>query len=161
MGGAKEKHMNKQFHLTKNGVDELKSELEKLVGLRSVIAERIKTAREFGDLSENMEYSAARQDQERNENRISEIEHILLNVSIISKPKSDSEVELGNTVKLKSDSGKTKEFQVVGTVEADPLEGKISDESPLGQAVLGKKKGEKVEIKTPSETATYKIVDIS
>lgn len=153
--------MNKQFHLTKNGVDELKSELEKLVGLRSVIAERIKTAREFGDLSENMEYSAARQDQERNENRISEIEHILLNVSIISKPKSDSEVELGNTVKLKSDSGKTKEFQVVGTVEADPLEGKISDESPLGQAVLGKKKGEKVEIKTPSETATYKIVDIS
>jgi transcription elongation factor GreA len=161
MGGAKEKHMNKQFHLTKNGVDELKSELEKLIALRSVIAERIKTAREFGDLSENMEYSAARQDQERNENRVAEIEHILQNVSIIAKPKNDSEVELGNTVKLKSDSGKTKEFQVVGTVEADPLEGKISDESPLGQAVLGKKKGEKVEIKTPSETATYKIVDIS
>lgn len=153
--------MNKQFHLTKNGVDELKAELEKLTSLRSVIADRIKTAREFGDLSENMEYSAARQDQERNENRIAEIEHILQNVSIISKPKNDTEVELGNVVKLKSDSGKTKEFQVVGTVEADPLEGKISDESPLGQAVLGKKKGEKVEIKTPSETATYKIVDIS
>lgn len=153
--------MNKQFHLTQDGVNELKGELERLIGLRSVIAERIKTAREFGDLSENMEYSAARQDQERNENRIAELEHILQNVSIISKPKNDSEVELGNTVKLKSDNGKTKEFQVVGTVEADPLEGKISDESPLGQAVLGKKKGEKVEIKTPSETAIYKIVDIS
>lgn len=153
--------MNKQFHLTQDGVNELKGELERLTGLRSVIAERIKTAREFGDLSENMEYSAARQDQERNESRIAELEHILQNVSIISKPKNDSEVELGNTVKLKSDTGKTKEFQVVGTVEADPLEGKISDESPLGQAVLGKKKGEKVEIKTPSETAIYKIVDIS
>lgn len=153
--------MNKQFHLTKQGVEELEAELHKLTEMRSVIADRIKTAREFGDLSENMEYSAARQDQERNESRIAEIEHILQNVSIINKPKSDDLVELGNTVKLKSDSGKTKEFQVVGTVEADPLEGKISDESPLGQAVLGKKKGDKVEIKTPSETATYKIVDIS
>lgn len=153
--------MNKQFHLTAQGVNELKAELEELIKRRGVIAERIKTAREFGDLSENMEYSSARQEQDRNESRIAEIEHILQNVQVISKPKKDNEVELGNTVKLKSNSGKTKEFQVVGTVEADPLEGKISDESPLGQAVLGKKKGDDVEIKTPSETATYKIVDIT
>lgn len=152
---------NKQFHLTKQGVAELKAELEDLLAQRGAIAERIKTAREFGDLGENMEYTAARQDQERNENRVAEIEHILQNAHLIDKPKNDDEVELGNKVKLKNDSGKTKEFQVVGTVEADPLEGKISDESPLGKAVLGKKRGEEVEIKTPSETAVYKIVDIS
>jgi len=153
--------MKKQFHLTQAGVNELKAELDELVGLRAQIADRIKTAREFGDLSENMEYSAARQDQERNEARISEIEHILANVQVITAPKSDSKVVLGSTVKLKSSDGKTKEFQVVGTVEADPLNGKISDESPIGQALLGKKEGEEVEIKTPADTTTYTIDDIS
>jgi transcription elongation factor GreA len=153
--------MNKQFHLTKQGVAELKAELEELIAQRTAIAERIKTAREFGDLGENMEYTAARQEQERNESRVAEIEHILQNVQVITEPNNNGKVMLGSTVKLKSDGGKTKEFQVVGTVEADPLEGKISDESPLGKAVLGKKKGEEVEIKTPSETATYKVVEIS
>lgn len=152
--------MNKQFHLTQQGVDELSQELRDLIGLRSEIANRIKTAREFGDLTENMEYSAARQDQERNEARISEIEHILSNVQIITAPKSDGKVMLGSVVKLKSDSGKTKEFRLVGTVEADPLNGKISDESPIGIALMGKKEGEKIEIKTPAETVAYKIVDI-
>ena len=152
--------MKKQFHLTQQGVDELKKELTELVALRSEIANRIKTAREFGDLSENMEYSAARQDQERNEARISEIEHILSNVQVITAPKNDSKVVLGSTVEMKSDAGKTKEFQVVGTVEADPLNGKISDESPIGQALMGKKEGEKIEIKTPAETTSYTIVDI-
>ena len=153
--------MNKQFHLTKQGVEELKAELQELIGQRGVIAERIKTAREFGDLGENMEYTAARQDQERNESRIAEVEYILQNVKVIVAPKSDSKVVLGSKVQLKSEDGKTKEFQVVGTVEADPLNGKISDESPIGKALLGKKEGEEVEIKTPAETATYKIVDIS
>jgi transcription elongation factor GreA len=153
--------MKKQFHLTQAGVDELRAELTELIGLRSEIADRIKTAREFGDLSENMEYSAARQDQERNEARISEIEHILANVQVITAPKSDGKVVLGSTVTLKSTtSGKTKEFQVVGTVEADPLNGKISDESPIGQALMGKKEGQDVEIKTPAETTTYTITDI-
>lgn len=153
--------MKKQFHLTQQGVDELKKELAELIALRSDIAGRIKTAREFGDLSENMEYSAARQEQERNESRISEIEHILSNVQIITAPKSDGKVVLGSTVKLKSESGKTKEFQVVGTVEADPLNGKISDESPIGQALMNKKEGETIEIKTPAETTCYTIVDIA
>lgn len=153
--------MKKQFHLTQQGVDELKKELAELTGLRSEIANRIKTAREFGDLSENMEYSAARQDQERNEARISEIEHILANVQVITAPKSDSKVVLGSTVSLKSDNGKEKQFQVVGTVEADPLNGKISDESPIGKALMGKKEGDQVEIKLPSETICYNIVDIS
>jgi transcription elongation factor GreA len=153
--------MKKQFHLTQQGVDELKKELAELIALRSEIAGRIKTAREFGDLSENMEYSAARQDQERNEARISEIEHILANVQVITAPKNDGKVVLGSTVKLKSDAGKTKEFQVVGTVEADPLSGKISDESPIGVALMGKKNGEKIEIKLPAETISYTIVEIS
>jgi len=153
--------MKKQFHLTQQGVDELRKELTELVALRSEIANRIKTAREFGDLSENMEYSAARQDQERNEARITEIDHILANVQVITTPNNDSKVVLGSTVKLKSDSGKVKQFQVVGTVEADPLNGKISDESPIGQALMGKKEGEKIEIKTPTETTSYTIDDIS
>lgn len=153
--------MNKLFHLTKQGVDELQAELEDLITQRSAIADRIKTAREFGDLSENMEYTAARQDQERNENRIAEIDHILKNVQVITAPKSDGKVVLGSSVKLKTEDGKTKEFRVVGTVEADPLNGKISDESPIGKALMGKKRGDEVEIKTPVETAVYKIADIS
>jgi transcription elongation factor GreA len=153
--------MNKLFHLTKQGVEELKAELAELLAQRTVIADRIKTAREFGDLGENMEYTAARQDQERNDSRIAEIEHILKNVQIITTPKSDSKVVLGSKVSLKTEAGKTKEFQVVGTVEADPLNGKISDESPIGKALMGKKEGDEVEIKTPVETAVYKIVDIS
>lgn len=151
--------MNKKFNLTQTGIDELQKELDELVSQRSVIAEKIKTAREFGDLSENAEYQTARLEQERLEARISEVEHILQNVEVIKKPKGDSKVQLGSTVTLKN--GSTKTFQVVGTVEADPLNGKISDESPIGQALLGKKLGDEVEIKTPAETTTYKITDIS
>lgn len=151
--------MKKQFHLTQDGVKELEVELKELVEQRPAIAERIKTAREFGDLSENAEYSAARQEQERVESRIAEIENILQNVEVIKKPKGDNKVQLGSKVTLKN--GKTKEFQVVGTVEADPLNGKISDESPIGKALLGKKLGEEVEIVTPAETATYKITEIA
>jgi transcription elongation factor GreA len=153
--------MKKQFYLTREGITELQTELDELVAQRGPIAERIKTAREFGDLSENAEYSSARQEQERVESRIAEIENILQNVEIIKKPKGDSKVQLGSSVKLKSQAGKTKEFQVVGTVEADPLNGKISDESPIGMALLGKKEGEEVEITTPVDTTKYKIIDIA
>lgn len=152
--------MKKLFRLTQSGVDELKDELESLVAKRASLADAIKTARELGDLAENAEYQSARADQERSEGRIAEIENILQNVSIIKKPSGDSKVQLGSTVKLKND-GKMKQFQVVGTVEADPSNGKISDESPIGKALLGKKIGELVEIHTPADMTTYKIVDIS
>ncbi|MCA9324859.1 transcription elongation factor GreA [Candidatus Saccharibacteria bacterium] len=152
--------MNKQYRLTKDGVAELEAELQALTAERGAIADRIKTAREFGDLAENAEYQSARQEQEKNDNRIAEIQHILQNTELIKAPRGDSKVQLGSKVVLKSSDGKKKEFRVVGTVEADPLEGKISDESPLGQAVLGKKEGEEVEIVTPNETSKYKIVDI-
>lgn len=152
--------MKKQFRLTQDGVNERKAELESLIAKRPDLAEAIRSARELGDLTENAEYQSARAEQERHEARISELENILQSVEIIKKPKGDSKVQLGSTVKLKGDS-KTKEFQVVGTVEADPLSGKISDESPIGQALIGKKVGESVEITTPADTTTYKIAQIS
>ena len=154
--------MNKSFLLTKDGITELENELAELIAQRVTVAESIKTAREFGDLAENAEYQSARQEQERLESRIAEIEHILQNVDVIKKPKVDNKVQIGSKVDLKSEmSGKTKQFQVVGTVEADPLNGKISDESPIGRALLGKALGDIVEIVIPTETATYKVVAIS
>lgn len=153
--------MKKQYHLTPDGVAEIKTELDELIAQRGPLAEKIKSAREFGDLSENAEYATAKQEQERVENRISELENIIQNVVLIKAPRSDSVVQLGNTVKLKSSDGKAKTFKVVGTVEADPSEGKISNESPIGIALLNQKVGDSVEITTPAETVTYKIVDIS
>lgn len=151
--------MKKLFHLTKEKVAELEKELATLIAQRSEVAERIKTAREFGDLAENAEYQSARQDQDKLENRVAEVEHILQNVEIIEKPKNGGVVGLGSTVTL--ENGTKRKFQVVGTVEADPLEGKISDESPLGQVLLGKKVGDKVEIKTPADTTVYTITEIA
>ncbi|HEY1645153.1 MAG TPA: transcription elongation factor GreA [Candidatus Saccharimonadales bacterium] len=151
--------MKKLYRLTKEGVEELGIELDSLIAKRSNIAESIKTARELGDLAENAEYQAARVEQDRNETRISEIEGILQNAEIIKKPRGGNKVQLGSKVKLKN--GTTKEFQVVGTVEADPLSGKISDESPIGAALLGKEVGDKVEIQMPNDVVSYQIVDIS
>ena len=151
--------MQKQFKLTSEGIADLGAELKALIASRGDLAERIKVAREFGDLSENAEYSSARQDQERAESRISEIEHILKNAEQIAQPKKKDVVSLGNTVVLKNSKGE-KTFTIVGSVEADPMEGKISDESPIGKALLGKKLDEEVEIVTPAETTTYKITAI-
>lgn len=151
--------MKKLFRLTQSGVNELQSEHDHLVAKRGDIAESIRSARELGDLAENSEYQTARAEQERNEARINELNNILQNVEIIEKPKNGNKVQLGSKVTLKGPKG-NKEFQVVGTVEADPLEGKISDESPIGKALIGKKVGDHVEIKTPAETTTYELVAI-
>lgn len=151
--------MKKQFHLTQAGLDELKKELEEAVANRTEISERIATAREFGDLRENAEYQSAKQEQEKNEDRIGEIENILRNVEIIKETSGAKKVQLGSSVVLKNGS-KKKELQVVGTVEADPLEGKISDESPIGKALLGKAVGDEVEIKNTQDTVTYELVSI-
>lgn len=153
--------MKKQFHLTEDGIADLRAELETLIGGRKIVAEAIRVAREQGDLTENAEYQAAKQDQERSETRIADIEYILKNMSVIKKPKGSDKVSHGSTVSLKSKAGKEKTFIIVGTVEADPLNGKISDESPIGKALLGKKQGEEVEIVTPAETTTYTVTSIS
>jgi transcription elongation factor GreA len=110
----------------------------------------------MGDLSENAEYQSARQDQERIEGRLDEIEHILANVELITASKSQK-VCLGSTVTLKEAGGKEMVVQVVGTIEADPIAQKISDESPIGQALLGKKEGDEVEITRPSGATTYTV----
>jgi transcription elongation factor GreA len=152
--------MRKVFYLTKEGVEELENELVSLLAKKPKIAEAIKAAREMGDLKENSEYQTARVEQEQNENRISEVENILKNVELIKKPKGDNKVQLGSSVKLKNGNVE-KEFNIVGTVEADPMNGKISDESPIGAALIGKKVGDLVEIKTSADIQTYKINAIS
>ncbi len=152
--------MKKLFKLTKDGIEDLRRELEALIAKRPVISESIRAARELGDLSENAEYQSAREEQERVENRINEIEAILQNTEIIQKSKSNKIIELGSRVKIKNSKG-TREFQIVGTVEADPLNGKISDVSLIGSSLINKKLGDMVEIKTPQENSLYKIVEIS
>jgi transcription elongation factor GreA len=152
--------VKKTFRLTKEGVSELQQELDSLIAERAEIAESIRTAREFGDLTENSEYQSARVAQERNELRISEIEHILQNVELIKTTRGSAKIQLGSRVKLRGEDGTMKDFQIVGTVEADPLNGKISDESPIGKALLGKRKDDEVEIKTALENSIYKIIAV-
>jgi len=144
----------KKFHLTQSGIDELSAERDALKARRLETAEAIKTAREMGDLSENAEYQSARQDQERIEGRLEEIEHILANAELITAS-NKKQVGLGSTVTLKDDTGKELVVQVVGTIEADPTAQKISDESPIGQALLGKKEGDNVEILRPNGATSY------
>lgn len=151
--------MKKQYQLTLDGKIELEKELEELKAQRVAVAERIASARDFGDLRENEEYHAAREEQATMERRISEIEDILLNAEMITA-KNTSIVEVGSTVELETE-GKKVIYTVVGPVEADPLEGKISNESPIGRALLGKKVDETVTIETPKATVEYKIVRIS
>lgn len=145
--------------MTQAGKQELEKELEELKSLRVDLAQKVAEARDFGDLSENAEYDAARTEQGRVETRIVEIEDILKNATTIRSGKT-SKVVLGSTVELKTD-GKKVTYTVVGSVEADPLEGKISDVSPIGEALLDKKVGEKVEIETPRGNMSYEVVSIS
>jgi transcription elongation factor GreA len=146
--------MKKQYHLTAAGKAELETELAELISKRSEIAEKIANARDYGDLSENAEYDAAREEQAMLETRIAELEDILKNADII-KPNKSSTIGVGSTVHL--ENGKKVTYQVVGPVEADPLEGKISNESPIGAALMGKKVGDKVTITTPKGQVVYSI----
>lgn len=151
--------MKKEFQLTSDGVAELKTELAELRAKQLEVIESIKIARDQGDLSENAEYHAAKEEQERIENRISEVEHILANAEVV-KRSSKTSVGIGNTVTLKS-GRKTVEYHIVDSVEADPLEAKISDESPIGRALLGKKVGENIEIELPAGKTKYEIQAIA
>ncbi len=151
--------MKKVYQLTMAGKTELETELEQLKSQRVTIAQKIADARDFGDLAENAEYDEARSEQSRVESRIAEIEDILQNASVIANAKK-SKVAVGVTVVLHSDKGKQMTYTIVGSVEADPLEGKISDESPIGQALLGKKEGDQAVIKTPGGEVAYQVVAI-
>ncbi|MBR2710112.1 transcription elongation factor GreA [Candidatus Saccharibacteria bacterium] len=132
--------IKKSISLTAEGKKELEKELDELIKGRPEIAERIATARAFGDLSENEEYSSARNEQKIAEGRILEIQDILKNAKIIRGGNKNS-VTLGVTVLLNM-GGKKVEYTLVGPTEANPLEGKISNESPIGKAIFGRKPGE-------------------
>ncbi len=150
--------MQKKYQITDAGKKDLEIELEELKSRRGDIAEKIAAARDFGDLSENAEYDAAREEQGLVETRIAEIEEILQYASIIQSAGA-SEVGLGSTVELESEV-KTVVYTLVGPVEANPLEGKISNESPIGVALMGKKVGDQVTISTPKGDVVYSIVEI-
>lgn len=150
--------MKKLYQITEEGKQELENELEELKSRRGGIADKIAEARDFGDLSENAEYDSAREEQGLVESRIAEIEDILLNAELI-KGGSKTKVSLGSKVELKTGK-KTVTYTVVGPVEADPLEGKISNESPIGVALMGKKVGDTVTIKTPKGEIEYELVKI-
>lgn len=135
--------IKKSISLTAEGKKELENELNELIKGRPAIAEKIATARAFGDLSENEEYSSARAEQKMAESRILEIQDILKNAKIIRAGKKDKAI-LGATVSLNM-GGRKVEYTLVGPTEANPLEGKISNESPIGKAILGRKAGEEFE----------------
>ena len=151
--------MKKAYQITDAGKQELEKELVELKGQRGNIADKIASARDFGDLSENAEYDAAREEQGLVETRIAEIEDILQNASII-QASSGSTVGLGSRVELKT-GDKTVVYTVVGPVEADPLSGKISNESPIGLQLMGKRVGDQITITTPKGETVYEIVIVS
>lgn len=150
--------MKKLYQITVEGKRELEKELGELKAGRGAIAEKIAEARDYGDLSENAEYDAAREAQGLLESRVAEIEDILLNADVM-KSGSKSKVSLGSKVTLKSGK-KEVTYTVVGPVEADPVAGRISNESPIGSSIFGKKVGDKIEIVTPKLTAKYTIASI-
>ncbi len=156
--------MAKVVKLTDDGLKKLEEELENLktVG-RAEIAEKIRVARGYGDLSENSEYDEAKNDQAKIEARIVEIEEMLKNVEIIEDVKGKAKtVMVGVRVKvLDEEYGDECEYRVVGSTEADPRDGKISDESPVGRALMGKKIGDEVIVEAPGGEFKLKVVGIS
>jgi len=144
--------MHKEIALTPEGQTKLEEELRHLETVRRrEVGERIKEAKEFGDISENSEYDDAKNEQAWVESRIAEISQILAHATIIDKPKKSDKVTLGSKVKLQdTSSGAEHVYQLVGSAEADPAEHRISNESPVGEALIGKKKGETVNVQTPS-----------
>jgi len=150
---------NHQQLLTKEGLDSLKAEHEELVKVkRPATVVRLSDAREAGDLSENSEYVSAKQDLSFIDGRIAELEEILHAAKIIS-PKATGLIDLGSKVILHV-NGKKEEFLLVGEWEADPMRKKISNESPLGKALLGKQVGEIVEVEAPAGKIKYKVLEI-
>jgi transcription elongation factor GreA len=151
--------MNEQI-ISQEGYNKIKDELTYLTTIkRKEIAERIERAKELGDLSENAEYSEAKDSQALNEGKVLELTNILKNVTIVENGVHNGEVVMGAKVTVTSD-GKEKQYTIVSFNEADPLNGKISNESPLGVAFLHRHKGDQVEVETPRGLVKYKITKI-
>jgi len=152
----------KEHYLTEEGEKRLQEELEILRGpKREELAQRLRSAIQMGDLSENADYKKAKEDQGFLEGRIQELEYILRNVKIIEENKNGHNiVEVGATVTVQEEDFPEEIYFMVGSQEADPINGRISNESPIGQALLGKKTGEVVSIQTPSGSLQLKIIKI-
>ena len=153
----------KEVILTSEGYEKLKAEIEYLSNeKRREVADRNRVAREFGDISENAEYDDAKNEQAMVEHRIAQLEERLSAARVIAKGDVKKDVvSIGSTVKLRDiDAKKTVEYHIVGSAEANPAENKLSNESPVGKAILGHKKGETVEVAAPRGSLKFKILEI-
>lgn len=150
---------DKKNYVTAEGLKKLQQELHELKTVkRKEIAQRIADAKELGDLSENAEYHDAKDEQGKNESRVIELEQVLKNTEVIKHRKNTKKVQLGSQVTVQPKGGSEMSFTIVGSAEADPSKQLISNESPLGQAFLGKDVGEEVEVDTPAGATTYAIL---
>jgi transcription elongation factor GreA len=152
---------NKEIYLTPEGAQKLRSELDDLIkNKRTELALRLRHAVEMGDLSENADYIKAKEDQAFLEGRIQEIEFILREAIIVEKDEQNDVVKIGNTVLISQNGAETETFLIVGVKEANPREGKISHESPIGKALLGKRKGDTSFVQTPGGKIELRILEI-
>lgn len=154
----------KEIFLTEEGLRKLEEKLDYYKTVhRKEVAERIRQSKEFGDISENSEYEDAKMEQALIEAEIVNLERVIRNAKLIDEKEIHTDVvSVGSTVKLKElDSNETESYTIVGSAESDPANHKISNESPVGSTVLGKHKGDKVDVKTPGGVIKYKILEIS
>jgi transcription elongation factor GreA len=154
--------MSKDVILTQDGLAKLQEELEHLsTDKRREVAERIKEAREFGDISENSEYDDAKNEQAMVEAKIAQLEERLRSAQVIDASSIDTDVvRIGSRVHVKDEGGKSAKYTIVGSAEASPVELKLSNESPVGKALLGKKRGDEVKVQTPKGSRKLKITKI-
>jgi transcription elongation factor GreA len=151
---------NKPAYLSKDGLEQVRQELEGLVNVRRAeIAARIHEAKEHGDITENAEYEDAKNEQAFVEGRIQALSALVKNAVVIEENHSSTHVQIGSTVTIQSKDGK-ESFMIVGSAEASPAEGRISNESPVGRALLGRKKGDEVTVTVPAGDSKYKILSI-
>jgi len=153
---------DQEYYLTPEGIASLREELEELKGpRRAELAQRLRAAIQQGDLSENADYTATKEEQAFVEGRIQEIETLLRQAVVIEgNQSSDGAIALGSRVTIQEDGGPPEKYQLVGHTEADPSKGRISNESPIGKALIGKRKGDQVHTQTPGGTITLTILEV-
>jgi transcription elongation factor GreA len=151
---------NRTQYISEDGLAKLRAELEELINVRrQEIAQRIHDAKEHGDLAENAEYEDAKNEQAFVEGQIQRLEGLIKNATLIDETHGTDHVQIGSTVKVAGTDGK-EVFTIVGSTEASPQDGKISNESPVGRALLGRRKGDSVEVHVPAGDFSYKILEI-
>jgi transcription elongation factor GreA len=152
----------KVIRITKTGLAKLETELGQLLRVRRPeVAEKIKRAREAGSTENNAEYDDAKNEQAFIEGRIQFLENTIKNAIVVEQPTQRGVVEIGDIVLVQNQDGKIEQYTIVGSAEAEPLDGKISDESPVGKALLGKKTGDNVNVKTPAGLIKFQILEVS